>query len=85
MSLFTTNQSFSKKLTIFLISFLITTIVITMIITVIVIILNIPFIANLPEVVSAAISFIGIILIIAVGILSFKKLFGYLKKEFRNV
>ena len=79
------KRSFFMKCFIFSMSVVIALIAAQMIMAVFVVILYAPYLSNLPNLVSAVIFLIGIIIAIYISILCFKKVFRYLKDEFQNV
>jgi membrane protease YdiL (CAAX protease family) len=74
-----------KKVGIVLISVVIACIAAQAVIAVTVVILRAPVVSTSPQIITAIIFMVGLSIAILVGVVIFKKLYGYLKKEFQNV
>jgi Kef-type K+ transport system membrane component KefB len=71
------------KLFIYTLSLVVSAVIAQGIIAVFIVILYLPSVSNAPQVVSAMVLITGISMAILLGVLSFKKLLRYLKREFK--
>jgi len=74
-----------KKIGAFLISLIIATIVFNIVFALIALTIGLPFISTHANAVNILIAVIGLIIASYSGILTFKRMFRYFKKEFQNI